>query len=171
MSYEEFERQIRVASRDKAIENIGNLLKKMKGCLKNLGQRGSTVTAEELEKLRPSTVANGSFQLHNNTYASIVAPPVTNTVVRIRVPWASEIQPSELLSIAQQKIKGAYTIRQMRSNVTEVFVQSPTQRDAVLKIAQLEKFRILHQDFHVEITGAPLSSKIAERENAITQPL
>ncbi|KAI6250864.1 hypothetical protein HI914_00258 [Erysiphe necator] len=46
---------------------------------------------------------------------SIVAPPVTKAVVRIRAPGASEMQTSELLSIAQQKIKGAYRIRQMRT--------------------------------------------------------
>ncbi|RKF62992.1 putative air1 domain-containing protein, partial [Erysiphe neolycopersici] len=32
-----------------AIEKIGDLLKKMKGCLKNIGHKGSTVTAEEVD--------------------------------------------------------------------------------------------------------------------------
>ncbi|RKF58109.1 putative air1 domain-containing protein, partial [Erysiphe neolycopersici] len=173
-SYEEYERQIRVASRDRrqliqskpsgnelnsqeAIEKIGDLLKKMKGCLKNIGHKGSTVAAEEvdsaieafnkykliwpladkmspLEKrmsaieevvkkgfeqtVRPATMTNGPFKSSNNTYTSIVAPPATKAVVRIRVPGASELQPSKLLSIAQQKIKGAYAIWQMRSNDT-----------------------------------------------------
>lgn len=150
-----------------AIEKIGDLLMKMKGYLKNIGHKGSTVTAEEvdwaieapnkykliwhladkmspLEKLmsaleevvkkgfeqtpRPTTVKNGSFQAADSTYALIVTPPATKAVVWIRVPGVSEMQPSKILSIAQQNIKEAYAIRQMRSNDTEVLVQSSTQR-------------------------------------------
>ena len=46
------------------------------------------------------------------------------------------MQPAELLDKAKIHIEGAYAVRQLQSNDTEVFVQSVSQRDAALSMAQ-----------------------------------
>ena len=58
------------------------------------------------------------------TYASIVAPPANKAAVRIRIQGADMMQPAELLNKAKINIEGAYAVRKLRSNDTEVFVQS-----------------------------------------------
>lgn len=94
------------------------------------------------------------------TYASVAAPPMAKTAVRIRVEGAKDMQPAQLLMRAQKHIPGAYAVRQMRSNDTEVFVQSATQRDVALNMAEIEDFQVLRQDFPVEVYGVPLRTKI-----------
>lgn len=74
--------------------------------------------------------------------------------------------PAEILSKAKEHIKGAYAVRQMRSHDTEVFVQSARQRDAALNMPHPETFKILRQDYPVEVPGVPLSTKIEGGKNA-----
>ena len=100
------------------------------------------------------------------TYASIVAPPATKAAVRIRVEGANKMQPAELLNKAKLHINGAYAVRQLRSNDTEVFVQSVSQRDAALRMAQPKEFCVLKQDYPVEILGVPLGTIIHGGKNA-----
>ncbi|KHJ33169.1 putative air1 domain-containing protein [Erysiphe necator] len=184
-----------------AIEKIGDVLKKMKGCLNKVGLKGVIMTVEEVdeaiealnnnrfiwlhatqnnslehrilaleEAVKKNLVENcgrmGSKGVVGKSYASVVAPPAAKAAVRIRVPGAAELQPVELLSIAKQKIKGAYAIRQMRSHDTEVFVQSSNHRDAALSMEQPKDFKILRKYFPVEIAGVSLSTKIASGKNA-----
>ncbi|KHJ32659.1 putative air1 domain-containing protein [Erysiphe necator] len=183
------------------IEKIGDVLKKMKGCLNKIGLKGMIMMVEEVDEAIEVLNNKRFIWLHatqNNSlehrmlaleeaakknlvekcgqmsskgvvgksYASVVALPAAKAAVRIRVPGAEELQPAELLSIAKQKIKGAYAIRQMRSHDTEVFVQSSNHRDAVLSMEQPKEFKILRKDFPVEIAGVPLSTKIASEKNA-----
>ena len=54
----------------------------------------------------------------------------------------------------------------MRSKDTEVFVQSAVQRDAALSMPHPEAFKILKQDFPVEISGVPLQTPIEGGKNA-----
>ncbi|KAI1007232.1 hypothetical protein K3495_g991 [Podosphaera aphanis] len=112
---------------------------------------------EPARKAAPVTVPGPGGQ---PTYASIVAPPATKAAVRIRVEGSDKMQPAELLRKAKSKIVGAYAVRQLRSNDTEVFVQSVSQRDAALKMVQPKDFQILKQDHHVEIVGVPLGTII-----------
>ncbi|KAI6249236.1 hypothetical protein HI914_02963 [Erysiphe necator] len=191
----------KIHSSQVAIEKIGDVLKKMKGCLNKVGLKGVIMTVEEVDEAIEALNNNRFIWLHatqNNSlehrmlaleeavkknlvekcgqmgskgvvgksYASVVAPPAAKAAVRIRVPGAEELQPAELLSIAKQKIKGAYAIRQMRSHDTEVFVQSSNHRDAALSMEQPKEFKILRKDFPVEIAGVPLSTKIASGKNA-----
>lgn len=100
------------------------------------------------------------------TYASVVAPQMNRAAVRIRMEGAKEMQPTELLIKAKEHIKGAYAVRQLRSNDTEVFVQSTSQRDAALNMAQPKAFKILRHDFPVEVCGVPLRTKIEGGANA-----
>lgn len=53
------------------------------------------------------------------------------------------MQPTELLNKAKLHIDGAYSVRQLRSNDTEVFVQWVAQRDAALDMAQPKESRVL----------------------------
>lgn len=99
------------------------------------------------------------------SYASVVAPKMDKTAVRIRITGAQDMQPGELLSRAKEHIPGAYAVRKMRSNDTEVFVTSASQRDAALNMPQPESFKILRQDFPVEIPGVPLATKIQGGKN------
>ena len=94
------------------------------------------------------------------SYASVVAPQMTKIAVRIIIDGAQNLQPQELPSKAQQHIQGAYAISQMRSTDTEVFVQSVSQRDAALNMRQPNEFKILRQDFLVEVSGFSLRSRI-----------
>ena len=100
------------------------------------------------------------------TYASVVAPPATKAAVRIRIQGADKMQPAELLNKAKTHIEGAYAVRQLRSNDTEVFVQSISQRDAALNMAQPKEFCVLKQDYPVEILGVPLGTMIHGGKNA-----
>ena len=90
-------------------------------------------------KAGPSMVSGAAAQ---KTYASVTAPPMAKTAVRIRVEGSKDMQPTELLTKAQKHIKGAYAVRKPRSNDTEVFVQSASQRDAALNMAQPGSFKI-----------------------------
>ncbi|KAI0991148.1 hypothetical protein K3495_g17039, partial [Podosphaera aphanis] len=74
---------------------------------------------EPARKAAPATVPGSGGR---PTYASIVAPPATKAAVRIRVEGSDKMQPAELLRKAKSKILGAYAVRQLRSNDTEVFV-------------------------------------------------
>ncbi|CCU75202.1 AIR1 domain-containing protein [Blumeria hordei DH14] len=100
------------------------------------------------------------------SYASVVAPQMTKTAVRIRIDGAQNLQPDELLSKAKQHIEGAFAIRQMRSHDTEVYVQSASQRDAALKMCQPPEFKIFRQDFPVEVFGVPLRTRIVGGRDA-----
>ena len=73
---------------------------------------------------------------------------------------AEKMQPSELLGKAKPKIERAYAIRQLRSNDTEVFVQSVSQRDTALRMVEPKEFKIMKQDYPVEIMGVPLGTMI-----------
>ena len=50
----------------------------------------------------------------------------------------------------------------MRSNDTDVFVQSAIQRDVALNMAEQEEFQVPSQDFLVEVYRVPLRTKIEE---------
>ncbi|KAI0998808.1 hypothetical protein K3495_g9386 [Podosphaera aphanis] len=100
------------------------------------------------------------------TYVSVVAPPATTAAVRIRVDGSKKMQPAELLNKAKQHIAGAYAVRKLRSNDTEVFVPSVSQRDTALSLPQPKEFQILKQDSPVEVLGFPLGITIEGEKNA-----
>lgn len=75
-------------------------------------------------------------------YASVAAPQATKTAFRIRIAGSEMMQPQKLLAVAKEHIRGAYAVRSMRSNDTEVFVQIASQRDAALNMPQPEPFKI-----------------------------
>ena len=75
-----------------------------------------------------SGVATGMPQIR--TYASVVVQQISKTAVRVRIDGADKLWPEELLSRAKEHIDGAYAVRLMRSNDTENYVQSASQRDA-----------------------------------------
>lgn len=76
------------------------------------------------------------------------------------------MQPTELLNKAKKHIEKAYAVRLLRSNDTEVFVQSVSQRDAALKMAHPKEFCDLKQDYPVEILGVPLEKIIHGGKNS-----
>ncbi|KAI0994330.1 hypothetical protein K3495_g13852 [Podosphaera aphanis] len=88
----------------------------------------------------------------SKSYATAAAPAASQSAVRIRIPVAEDMQPSQLLNMAKEHITGAYAVRKMRSNDTEVFVGSTAQRDAALNMPHPETFKILRQDYPVEIS-------------------
>lgn len=112
---------------------------------------------EPVRKMAPlSTQGMGG----RRTYALVVAPPATKAAVRIRVEGADKIQPAELLNKAKIHIEAAYAVRQLRRKDTEVFVQSISQRDAALNMAQPKDFCVLKQDYPYETLGVPLGTMI-----------
>nr|ABW72068.1 hypothetical protein [Blumeria hordei] len=118
---------------------------------------------EHVRKTAPqSTLGMGGRTM----YASVVAPPATKAAVRIRMEGSEKTQTAELLNKAKKKIEGAYAVRQLRSNDTEVFVQLVSQRDAALRMAQPKEFCVLKQDHPVEILGVPLETIIHGEKNA-----
>ena len=88
------------------------------------------MTIEEVVKktladlFRNATPGVTSGLLPPRTYVSVVAPEMTKTKVRIRIDGAQNPLSWELLSNSKQHIQDTNVIRQMRSNDTEVFVQS-----------------------------------------------
>ena len=76
------------------------------------------------------------------------------------------MQLVELLNEAKIHIEEAYAVRQLRTNDTEVLVQSVLQRDAALNMAQPKEFCVLKQDHPVEILGVPLGTMIQGGKNA-----
>ena len=100
------------------------------------------------------------------TYAAVAAPPVNKTTVRIRIPGSEDMAPTQLLSLAKEHIQGAYAVRQLRSQDTEVLVHSTSQRDVALNMPHPKAFKILRQDFPVEISGVPLETKVMNGKNA-----
>lgn len=81
--------------------------------------------------------------LQSRTYAFVVAPQITKTAVRIRIDGAEKLQVEELLSKSKEHVHDTYAIHKMRSTDTEMFVQSASQRDTVLKMLQTEEFKIV----------------------------
>ncbi|KAI1004410.1 hypothetical protein K3495_g3798 [Podosphaera aphanis] len=125
--------------------------------MKALGRIVKKSLEEPARKAAPQTgFGSGS----RPTYASVVAPPAAQAAVRIRVEGSDKMQPAELLRKAKDKIQGAYAVSQLRNNDTEVFVQSISQRDAALRMAQPKEFQILKQDYPVEILGVLLGTMI-----------
>lgn len=118
---------------------------------------------EPARKAVPQTVLRSGGR---PTYASVVAPPAIEAAIRIRMDGSEKMQPAQLLKTAKTHITGAYAVRQLRSNDTEVFVHSITERDNALKMAQPKEFQILKQDYPVEIMGVPLGTMIEKGKNA-----
>ena len=67
---------------------------------------------------------------------------------------------AELLDKAKIHIEGAYVVRKLRSNDTEVSVKLVSQQDVALSMAQPKELYILKQDYPVEIFGTPLGTFI-----------
>lgn len=105
------------------------------------------------------------------SYATVAAAAPAKTAVRIRVSGAEKMQPEQLLSLAKQHIHGAYAVKQMRSHDTEVYVQSSVQRDAALNMPQPDSFKVLKQDYPVEVMGVPLGLAIQGGKNACNNSL
>ena len=76
------------------------------------------------------------------------------------------MQPAELLNMAKQYIEGAYAVRKLRRNDTEVFVQLVSLQDAALRMTQTKEFSIIKQDYTVEILGVSLGIIIRGGKNA-----
>ena len=98
--------------------------------------------------------------LPTRTYASVLAPQLTKTAAQIRIDDAVKLQPQELLLKAQQYIEGAFAIRQIRSNDTEVFVQSVFQRDTALNMRQPNEFKTLRHYFPAVISSIHFCNRI-----------
>ncbi|KAI0995868.1 hypothetical protein K3495_g12312 [Podosphaera aphanis] len=121
------------------------------------------------EAVRKSILTPARAQANSTaskSHATVAAPAASQSAVRIRIPGAEEMQPSQLLNMAKEHITGAYAVRKMRSNDTEVFVGSTAQRDAALNMPHPETFKILRQDYPVEISGVPLGTKVQGGKNA-----
>ena len=73
---------------------------------------------------------------------------------------------AELLNKSKIHIVGSYAVRQLRSNDTEVFVQSISQQDAALNVAQPKDFCVVRQDRSVEVLRVPLGTMIQGWKNA-----
>ena len=89
--------------------------------------------ADPARKVAPA-VTSGAPTLRS--YASVMAPQTTKAAIPVKIDGADKLQAEELLSKAKKHIDGAYAIRQMRSNDTEVFFQSASQREAALNMRQ-----------------------------------
>lgn len=117
------------------------------------------------EPARRAVLPTVSGQPAQKIYASVVAPLIGKMAVSIRVESAENMQQAELLLKAKEHIKGAFTVRKLRSNDTELFVESASERDAALNMTQPASFKILRHDFPVEVCGVPLGTKIEVGKN------
>ena len=66
---------------------------------------------EVVKKSLAVPARNATPGVTTGIYASVVAPHMTETAVRIRIDGAEKLQLKELLSKAQQHIQGAFAIR------------------------------------------------------------
>lgn len=125
------------------------------------------VVRKSFKELFPQVVPKVGTQMGlRPTYAAVAAPLVNKTTVRIRIPGSEEMLPTQLLTLAKEHIQEAYAVRQPRSQDTEVLVHSASQRDAALNMPHRTAFKILRQEFPVEIIRVPLETKVKAGKNA-----
>ena len=107
------------------------------------------------------------------TWASIAATPAARalptaqrTSVRVRIAGAEGKTPAELLATVKPAIQGAYAVRSLRSGDVEVMVPDQKAKDHALNQQEVEGYKILRQDYPIEIPGIPLSLGIKEGKGA-----
>src|SRR5437016_7462525 len=80
--------------------------------------------------------------------------------VRLRMDAAQGRTPEEILQAVKLVIKGAYAIRTLRSSDVDVLVPNQRDRDTAVNQAETEGFKIIRQDYPVEVAGVPLDLHI-----------
>jgi len=126
------------------------------------GMLNTLVDNKEKQKQKEKTWANVAAQA---TRIDTACPPQRHSV-RLRMPGAQGQTPDEILQTVRPAIKGAYAIRTLRSGDIDVMVPDQAAKDAALNQQETEDFKILRQDYPVEVPSVPLALSIAEGKNA-----
>jgi hypothetical protein len=80
--------------------------------------------------------------------------------VRLRMDAAQGRTPEEILQAVKPVIKGAYAVRTLRSGDVDVLVPNQQDKDTAVNQAETEGFKIIRQDYPVEVAGGPLDLHI-----------
>jgi hypothetical protein len=91
--------------------------------------------------------------------------------VRLRLDDSQGRTPEEILKAVKPVIKGAYAVRTLRSGDVDVLVPDQHDRDTAVNQAETEGFRIIRQDYPVEVAGVPLDLHIEGGRAADNLPL
>jgi hypothetical protein len=97
---------------------------------------------------------------------SHIVPPAQRPCVRIRIPDAKDKSASELLEVVKPTIRGAYAIRQLRSGDVDVMVVDQAAKDQAINQQETEGFKILRQDYPIEVQAVPLSLDVQNGKDA-----
>ena len=79
---------------------------------------------------------------------------------------AKDKTPAEILTEARKYIPGAYAVRPLRSGDADVMVPDQTAKDRAMARIDIEEFKILRQDYLVEIPGVPYTLKVENGRGA-----
>jgi hypothetical protein len=98
------------------------------------------------------------------TWASVAAAHA-RPAVRVRIPEATNKPAEEILAQVKPIIPGAYAVRQLRSGDIEVTVPDQRSKDQALNQQDTGGYKILRQDYPIEVPGVPLSTAIRNRKD------
>jgi hypothetical protein len=108
---------------------------------------------------------------HALTYRRPLATLTPNRAsVRIRMNGAKEKTRGEILTETRKVIPGAYEIRQLRSGDIDAMVPDQLAKDQALNRRDTNEFKILRQDYLVEVPGVPYTLQVEsgrERNNPV----
>jgi len=93
-------------------------------------------------------------------------PTAHRTAVRVRIADAQGKTPAELLAAIKPAIQGAYAVRLLKSGDVDVMVPDQKTKNQALNQQEGEGYKILRQDYPVEIPGMPLSLGIKDGKGA-----
>src|SRR5437016_5337715 len=140
------------------------------------GTRNQDNLEGRLKKLEEKidTIATGITTQKGQTWASVAAavpntrtlPTAHRTAVRVRIADAQGKTPAELLAAIKPAIQGAYAVRLLKSGDVDVMVPDQKTKDQALNQQEGEGYKILRQDYPVEIPGVPLSLGIKDGKGA-----
>ena len=160
--------------RAKIQEVIQNVLHMLHTCGPPVTQVNNNLEAK-LNKLegKIDAIATGIKSQKGQTWASIAAAPATHTLptmqctaVRVHIADTKGKTPAEILAAIKPTIQGAYAIHPLKSGDIDVMVPDQKAKDQALNQQEGEGYKILHQDYPVEIPGVPLSIGIKEGKGA-----
>ena len=160
--------------RAKLQEVVQNALRMLRVCGPPATQTENNLEAKlnSLEGKIDAIAANVKSQ-RGQTWASVAAAPAPRTLptaqrtaVRVRIADAKGKTPAEILAAIKPTIQGAYAVRPLKSGDIDIMVPDQKAKDQALNQQDGEGYKILRQDYPVEIPGVPLSIGIKEGKGA-----
>jgi hypothetical protein len=78
---------------------------------------------------------------------------------------AAHARPATISEAANKPAAGAYAVRQLHSGDIEVTMPDQKSKDQALNQQDMGGYKILRQDYPIEVPGVPLSTAIRNRKD------